>query len=192
MKILGIAGSLRQGSYNRSVLRAAQTVLPTDCFLEVFDLEGIPLLNQDDEMNLPKRVVEFKTAIRRADAILIATPEYNFSVPGVLKNAIDWASRPFGDSAWTDKPAAIMGASPDELGPARAQSHLRQILGSLDVHTVNEPEVVIANAATRFDVTGTLVDQTSIDLIRQLLQRLAAWTYRLQAENSPKTLRPAV
>ena len=142
-------------------------------------------------MNLPKRVVEFKTAIRRADAILIATPEYNFSVPGVLKNAIDWASRPFGDSAWTDKPAAIMGASPDELGPARAQSHLRQILGSLDMHTVNEPEVIIANAATRFDVTGTLVDQTSIDLIRQLLQRLAAWTHRLQAE-SPEALRPAV
>lgn len=85
-----------------------------------------------------------------------------------------------------------MGASPGELGSARAQSHLRQILVSLDVHTVNEPEVIIANAASRFDVTGTLVDQTSIDLIRQLLQRLAAWTYRLQAENSAKTLRPAV
>jgi hypothetical protein len=91
-----------------------------------------------------------------------------------------------------DKPAAIMGASPGELGSARAQSHLRQILVSLDVHTVNEPEVIIANAASRFDVTPTLVDQTSIDLIRQLLQRLAAWTYRLQAENSAKTLRPAV
>lgn len=109
--ILGIAGSLRKTSYNRGALRAAQELAPADAKVEIFDLDGIPIFNQDDDMRPPERVEQFKKQIRAADAILICTPEYNYSIPGVLKNAIDWASRPYGESAWDGKPVAIMGAS---------------------------------------------------------------------------------
>ncbi len=125
-KILGFAGSLRKGSYNRALLRAAAELLPEDATLETFDLEGIPRFNQDLESDPPARVKDFKAKIRAADAVLIATPEYNYSVPGVLKNAIDWASRPSGDSAWPGKPLAVMSASTGMLGGSRAQYHLRQ------------------------------------------------------------------
>lgn len=104
LRILGFAGSLRVGSYNRALLRAAADLLPDDTTLEIFDLSGIPPFNQDLEMNMPAKVKEFKSKIREADAILIATPEYNYSVPGVLKNAIDSASRPYGDNPFNDKP----------------------------------------------------------------------------------------
>ena len=120
-RILGIAGSLRRDSFNKAALRAAQKLAPQGTTIEIFDLDGIPLFNQDQEKSPPAKVVEFKKKIREADAILIATPEYNYSVPGVLKNAIDWASRPYGDSAWAKKAVAVMGASPSALGTARAQ-----------------------------------------------------------------------
>jgi chromate reductase len=122
--ILGFAGSLRKGSYNKALLRAAVELAPSDVRIEVFDLEGIPVFNQDLEEHPPKRVREFKAKIRAADALLIATPEYNYSVPGVLKNAIDWASRPYGDNAFEDKPVALMSASNGMLGGARAQYQL--------------------------------------------------------------------
>ena len=109
VRILGIAGSLRKGSFNRAALRAAQTLVPADATLETFDLDGIPPFNEDDEKTLPARVAELKAGIRGADAVLIVTPEYNYSIPGVLKNAIDWVSRPYGDNAWDGKPVAIMG-----------------------------------------------------------------------------------
>src|SRR5881397_4344105 len=126
IRILGIAGSLRRGSYNRAALRAATELVPEGAILETFELDGIPVFNQDEEQNPPAKVTEFKSRIREADAILFVTPEYNYSVPGVLKNAIDWASRPYGDSAWDGKPVAIMGASIGATGTARAQYHLRQ------------------------------------------------------------------
>src|SRR5436189_6305408 len=107
MKILGIPGSLRQGSFNRMLLNAAKKLLPEGAQLEVFELEGIPAYNQDHDAAMPARVLELKSAIRAADAILFCTPEYNYSIPGVLKNAIDWASRPYGDSAWQGKPVAV-------------------------------------------------------------------------------------
>src|SRR4051812_18454183 len=118
IRILGIPGSLRRGSYNRALLRAAQQVVPSGATLEVFDLVGIPVFNEDDEGNPPEKVKQFKARIRESDAILFATPEYNYSIPGGLKNAIDWASRPYGDSAWMGKPAAIMGASLGRMGTA--------------------------------------------------------------------------
>ena len=121
VRILGIAGSLRRASYNRAALRAAAQLVPAGVTLDTFELDGIPGFNQDEEHNPPAKVVAFKRRIREADAILIATPEYNYSVPGVLKNAIDWASRPYGDSAWSGKPVAIMGASVGIIGTARAQ-----------------------------------------------------------------------
>lgn len=172
VRILGIPGSLRKDSYNRALLRATGPLLPADARLETFDLQGIPPFNQDEERNPPARVAEFKARIRAADAILFVTPEYNYSVPGVLKNAIDWASRPYGDSAWQGKPAALMGASVGTLGSARAQYHLRQILVTLDMPTVNQPEVMIAKAADRFDARGELLDDTSKQLIRRLLEAL--------------------
>src|SRR5688572_9802438 len=111
IRILGVAGSLRRESYNRAALRAATQLVREDATIETFELDGIPGFNQDEEQNPPAKVAELKRRIREVDAILLVTPEYNYSIPGVLKNAIDWASRPYGDSAWNGKPAAIMGAS---------------------------------------------------------------------------------
>lgn len=172
VKILGIAGSLRSGSYNRLALRAAQELLPDGAELELIELHGIPVFNQDDELSPPAAVQEFKRRIAAADAILFATPEYNYSIPGALKNAIDWASRPYGKSAWLGKPAALLGASTGSLGTARAQYHLRQILVAQDMPIVNQPEVMIGNAGQRFDSDGRLVDEASRKLIRALLAAL--------------------
>jgi len=153
--------------------------VPEGATIDIFELDGIPGFNQDEEHNPPGTVVEFKRRIREADAILIVTPEYNYSVPGVLKNAIDWASRPYGDSAWSGKPVAIMGASVGTIGTARAQYHLRQMFVFLNMFPINQPEVMIGNAAERFDAEGNLTDETTKDFIRQLLQNLVAWTRRI-------------
>jgi len=177
--ILGIAGSLRQGSYNRMALHAAQSLVPEGAKIEIFDLHGIPPFNQDEEQAPPAVVTEFKKRIRAADAILLATPEYNYGVSGVLKNAIDWASRPYGDSAWNDKPVAVISASGGVLGGARAQYALRQSFIFLNMHPVNQPEVMIAKAHEKFDAKGNLVDETAKKLIQQLLQNLVNWTHRL-------------
>ena len=179
LRILGIPGSLRRASFNRMALEAARGLVPEGATLESFGLDDIPPFNQDLEQQPPARVVELKARVRAADAILFATPEYNYSVPGVLKNAIDWASRPFGDNAWQGKPVAVMGASIGRLGSARAQYHLRQSFVFLDMHPVNQPEVMIASAGQRFDERGELTDETSRELIRKLLAELVAWTKRL-------------
>src|ERR1044072_1855258 len=176
--ILGIAGSIRKASYNRAALRAAQQLAPAGARIEIFELNDIPPFNQDDDQNPPAKVTEFKKEIRAADAILFVTPEYNYSIPGVLKNAIDWASRPYGDSAWEDNPVAVMGASVGTFGTARAQYHLRQTFVFLNMHALNRPEVMICNAAERFDEQGNLIDQTSRKLIQQLIENLVAWTRR--------------
>jgi chromate reductase len=181
VRILGIAGSLRRQSYNRAALRAAVDLVPQGTLLEIADISGLPGFNQDDEQNPAAKVVELKKQIRAADAILIVTPEYNYSIPGVLKNAIDWASRPYGDSAWRGKPVAVMGASIGVLGTARAQYHLRQCFVFLDMHPLNQPEVMIANAAERFDAHGNLAHEPTRQIIRQLLENLVSWTSRLRA-----------
>ena len=177
--ILGIAGSLRKASFNHGALRAAAELVPEGASLEIFELDGIPGFNQDDERNPPEKVAEFKRKIREADAILFVTPEYNYSVPGVLKNAIDWASRPYGDSAWNGKPAAIMGASVGGIATARAQYHLRQTMVFLNMFPINQPEVMIGNAGEKFDDQGNLTDETTKDFIRQLLVNLVDWTRRI-------------
>lgn len=179
IKILGIAGSLRQASYNRAALRAAQRLVPDDATIDILDLDGIPGFNQDLENQPPTKVVELKARVRAADAILFVTPEYNYSVPGVLKNAIDWVSRPFGDNAWDGKPVAVMGASIGAQGTARAQYHLRQTFVFLNMYPVNRPEVMISNAAQRFDQSGELIDQKSREKISELLQTLVAWTRQI-------------
>jgi len=173
--ILGFAGSLRKSSYNKALLSAAQELVPDGATLEVFDLEGIPPFNQDQENTPPERVKEFKARIRAADAILIATPEYNYSIPGVLKNAIDWASRPHGDNALEGKPVALMGASVGMLGTARAQYHLRQTFVWLNMHPLNKPEVMVPSVADKVDKTGKLTDSKTRDKIRELLDALIPW-----------------
>jgi chromate reductase len=179
--ILGIAGSLRKASYNRGLLRAAQQLAPAGTQVEIFELDGIPPFNQDDEGNPPEKVTQLKSRIRAADAILIVTPEYNYSVPGVLKNAIDWASRPYGDSAWNDKPVAVMGASMGPTGTSRAQYHLRQMFVFLNMHPIQQPEVMIGNASQRFDENGNLVDEKSKELVVRSLKRLVQLARQLQS-----------
>ena len=179
-KILAFAGSLRKGSYNKALVRAAVEVAPENVAMEVFDLEGIPPFNQDNENTPPERVTEFKEKIRTADALLIATPEYNYSVPGVLKNAIDWASRPNRGNPLEGKPVAIMSASMGKLGGARAQYHLRQSFVFLNMHPVNQPEVMLASAAENVDANGRLTNEQTRTLIRQLLEALVTWTNKLK------------
>jgi chromate reductase, NAD(P)H dehydrogenase (quinone) len=179
LKVLGFAGSLRLGSYNKALLRAAVDLVPENMNIEIFDLEGVPPFNQDTEENMPEKVKEFKTKIREADAILIASPEYNYSVPGVLKNAIDWASRPYGDNPFDGKPVAIMSASVGMLGGARAQYHLRQILVFLNMYPINRPEVIVPFAQDKFDASGKLLDDNTKKFLGQLLHSLANWTRKL-------------
>ena len=156
-------------------------MVPDDIQLEIFDLEGIPPFNQDTEQNMPDKVKEFKTKIREADGILIATPEYNFSVPGVLKNAIDWASRPYGDNPFDGKPVAIMSASPGMLGGANAQFHLRQTCVFLNMYPINKPLVIVTFAQDKFDSNGKLLDDNTKKFLGQLLENLANWARKLAA-----------
>src|SRR5919199_2958298 len=185
LKFLGFAGSLRVGSYNKALLRAATNLIPENAILEIFDLDDIPPFNQDLEMNMPAKVTEFKSKIREADAILIATPEYNYSVPGVLKNAIDFASRPYGDNPFDDKPVAIISASIGMLGGARAQYHLRQIFVFLNMYPINRPEVIVPFAQDKFDANGNLLDNDTKKFLGQLLQNLADWTRKLRVNSMP-------
>jgi chromate reductase, NAD(P)H dehydrogenase (quinone) len=179
IKILGFAGSLRKGSYNKALLRTARDLAPQDAEIEIFDLEGIPPYNQDLDNDMPARVREFKVKIKQADAILIATPEYNYSVPGVLKNAIDWASRPIGDNSWDGKPVAIMSASIGMIAGARAQYHLRQTFVFINMYPLNKPEVMVPFAADKVDSNGYLTDQKSREKIKELVVSLVDWTTRL-------------
>ena len=180
LKILGFAGSLRKGSYNKSLLHSASQLLPPEMSLEIFDLSDIPPYNQDLDNNMPSKVKQFKTKIRESDALLIATPEYNYSVPGVLKNAIDYASRPYGDNAFDEKPVAIMSASVGMMGGARAQYHLRQMFVFLNMHPVNVPEVIVTFASDKFDSEGNLLDDNTKKFLTQLLQNLSNWTRKLK------------
>jgi len=178
--VLGFAGSLRRNSYNKALLCTAAESMPRGAELEIFDLEGIPPFNQDLETQMPEKVKEFKAKIEAADAILIATPEYNYSIPGILKNAIDWASRPYGDNSFKGKPVAVMSASVGMLGGARAQYHLRQVLVSLNMHPINRPEVMVAFASEKIEKNGKVIDGRARELIKELLENLVDWTLKLK------------
>ncbi len=178
VRILGFAGSLRKQSYNKAILAAAVETVSEDASLEVFDLEGIPPFNQDLELQPPDKVKDFKARIRAADAVLIATPEYNYSIPGVLKNAIDWASRPYGDNAFDGKPVALMGASIGTLGTARAQYDLRRSFVFLNMIPLNQPEVMVSFAQDKVDGNGRVTDEKTRKKIGELLKGLVAWTRR--------------
>ena len=181
MKVLGISGSLRKGSWNTSVLRAAQGLAPAEMTIEIGAIGDIPLYNEDVRATgSPASVERFSSQIAAADAVLFVSPEYNFSIPGVLKNAIDWASRP-PNQPFNDKPVAIMGASGGPVGTARMQYDLRKSLGSINALVMLKPEVFISQAGTKIDEAGKLTDETTRDFIRKLLEALAAWTNRMRS-----------
>lgn len=184
--ILGFGGSLRKGSFNQALLEAgvmleeAMQVCPSEGELEIFDeIDDFPLYSQDLEAEMPAVVKEFKNKVKQADAILIATPEYDYSIPGYLKNAIDWASRPYGDNSFEDKPGAIMSASPGMLGGVRAQYALRQSCVFLNLHLLNKPEVIVPAVHEKIK-DGKLVDKHTSEKIQELLAALCSWTNRLE------------
>ncbi|HET8596721.1 MAG TPA: NAD(P)H-dependent oxidoreductase [Castellaniella sp.] len=171
--ILAIGGSLRQGSYNRLLIEQARRQAPQGAIIEIAELSDVPLYDGDVEaQGLPDSVKRLAAQASRADAFLIATPEYNYSVPGVLKNAIDWLSRAH-TAPFSGKPAAIISASMSWLGGARAQYHLRQILVYLDARTLNKPELFISAAHEKFSASGELTDPAARQGLSNLLAALA-------------------
>jgi chromate reductase len=182
LDVLALCGSLRTESFNRKAMNAAIGLVPDGMTISPYNRLGeIPLYNEDvREQGFPPVVQELRERVKKADAILFVTPEYNYSVPGVLKNAIDWVSRP-PEPPFSGKPCAMMGASIGMLGSARAQYHLRQTLVFLNMHPINRPEVMIAAAQDKFDDKGALTDETAKKLIVQLLTNLAAWTRKLSS-----------
>jgi chromate reductase len=178
--VLGISGSLRKKSYNTALLRAAAELAPPGMTVEIFDLGPIPLFNADLEADLPTTVQHFKRQIAAADALLIAAPEYNYSITGVLKNAIDWASRPRDKSPLNGKPLAIMGAG-GRFGTVRAQAHLRYIVSHNGMLALPKPELMIERAWEHFDAEGNLTTEAARAQLRDLLSALLLWTRRLRA-----------
>lgn len=178
IEILAFAGSLRKESYNKAVLRAAKELAPDSLHIEIFDLQGIPLYNADVEANGdPDRVAEFKNALRKADGVLIATPEYNHGVPAVTKNAVDWASRPPKSAPLNQKPVGILGASPGITGSARGQSQLRQAFEFTNSYCMPQPEILVYRAHQKFDDDGNLTDEATRKYLGQYLEALYDWVY---------------
>jgi len=181
ISVLGVAGSLRQGSFNRALLRAAQAAAPEGLRLEIFDLAAVPLYNGDVEAaGDPAGVAAFKAAIRAADGVLMVTPEYNHGVPGVMKNAVDWASRPPQDAALARKPVGIIGASPGQTGSARGQSQLRQAFEFTNSYCMPQPELLVFKAHEKFDAQGRLTDQATAQYLARYLEAFKAWVLRFR------------
>lgn len=179
MKVIAISGSLRQASFNTGLLRAAQELAPDDMEIEIGDISEIPLYNADEQaMGFPASVQQLSDKIRVADGVLIATPEYNYSIPGGLKNAIDWISRA-DNQPFNGKPIAIMGASMGNLGTARAQYHLRQIFIFLNGMVLNRPEVFVGAAHEKHDAAGTLTDQSTRDFLADYLKAVRDWVEKV-------------
>jgi chromate reductase len=179
IRVLGMCGSLRKGSYNMAALRAAIELQPPTMTIEVADISQFPLYNEDVRaQGFPPPVETLRQQIKAADALLFVCPEYNYSMSGVLKNAIDWASRP-PDQPFAGKPAAIMGAAAGMAGGARAQGDLRRSCVFLDIHPINKPEVLIGQAQTKFDASGRLIDEAARGFIRDMLIALEAWTRQI-------------
>lgn len=180
-RVAGISGSLRKGSYNTAVLRAAMELAPEGMQIEPLEIRDLPLYDDDVKAaGYPSSVEVFRARLAAADAVLFVTPEYNYSIPGVLKNAIDWASRP-PSQPFDGKPVGIMGVSGGLLGTARAQYHLRQMLVFLNAFPINKPEVMIGQAAQKFDADLRLTDEPTRGFVRAHLEALGAWTRRLKA-----------
>jgi chromate reductase len=170
-----LVGSLRKESFNRKMANALLGMAPPSLALEIVEIRNLPLYNQDDDATPPAASAAFKTRIQQADAALFVTPEYNRSVPGVLKNAIDVASRPYGKSAWNGKPAAVISVSPGAIGAFGANHHLRQSLVFLNMPALQQPEAYIGGAAGLFDDQGKLVNDSTRDFLKKFLDAFVAW-----------------
>lgn len=182
VKLLGISGSLRKQSYNSGALRALGSVLPEGVALEIADISQLPFFNSDvEQAGLPETVQKFRAQVTAADALIFAVPEYNFSLTGVLKNALEWLSRPPSPPV-NAKPCAIFGATVSPLGTARGQFHFRHVAVSLNMHMVNVPHVDITSAKSKFDAQGQLSDAASLDSLKQLVSELQTLTNLLRAE----------
>jgi chromate reductase, NAD(P)H dehydrogenase (quinone) len=185
LRVVGFAGSLRRDSFNRALLDAARELAPSRMTISLIEIGDLPFYNADVEADGdPAAVMEFKAAIRAADGVLIATPEYNDGIPGVLTTAIDWGSRPPGAAPLTGKPVALMGASPSQVGTARAQLHLRQLLGHVHARTLPPPELLVAAAHERFDRELQLRHEGTRRLLAALLERFARWIDRERAADA--------
>jgi chromate reductase len=181
VNVLAIAGSLRKGSYNRALIRAAQKQAPAGMAITIHDLDDIPLYNADVEAaGDPPGVAAFKQAIAGADGVLIATPEYNHGVPGVMKNAIDWASRPARAAPLNTKPVGLIGASPGTTGSARGQSQLRQAFEFTNSYCMPQPEILVFRAHEKFDADGNLTDEKTAEFLGKYLEAFKDWVERLR------------
>ena len=180
INILGFGGSRRKGSYNSALLRTAAQLMPDDARLEIYDISNIPMFEPELSANPPKPVMDFQDAIRKADGLLVATPEYNYSIPGYIKNVFDAASLPAERNPFPGKPVALLSASIGMLGGARAQYHLRQVFVFLDMIPVGRPEVFITFASQKFNENLELKDENSKDLIRKLLFNLVSLSKKLK------------
>jgi chromate reductase, NAD(P)H dehydrogenase (quinone) len=182
VKLLGISGSLRSHSYNSGALRALASLVPEGAGFSIASLVDLPFYNADvEQRGFPASVARFRGEVALADALIFAAPEYNFSISGVLKNALEWLSRPPHPPAF-GKPCAIFGASVSPLGTARGQFHLRHICVSLNMMPVSALHVDITNAKEKFDAESRLIDQPALDLLRQLLNELCTLTARLRVK----------
>jgi len=176
---VAISGSLRKGSFNTMTLKAAQSLAPPNIIIDHLPIAEVPLYNQDLYTEVfPEAVERLVDAIKAAKAVIFVSPEYNFSIPGVLKNAIDFISRS-PKKPLNMKAVGIMGASPGALGTARAQYHLRQVIGCLNAYVMNKPEVMISQVSTKFDQAGNLTDEKTAGLIRTFLESLAIFSKKL-------------
>jgi chromate reductase, NAD(P)H dehydrogenase (quinone) len=181
LRVVGVAGSLRRGSLNRALLAAARDLCPPELRIEIHDLAGIPLFDEDTELaGVPYAVARLREAVAGADGFLVATPEYNHGVPGVMKNAFDWLSRPPGQSVLGGKPAAVMGATPGTLGTARAQTQLRQSFVFTNTPVLPQPEVLVARAHEKFDAEGRLTDDGTRAFVAAFLNQFVRWIVRLR------------
>jgi chromate reductase, NAD(P)H dehydrogenase (quinone) len=181
-RIIGFAGSLRKKSYNRALFEAARELAPEGMLVETIEIGELPFYNADVEaLGDPPSVTGFKAALQQADGLLIATPEYNDGIPGLLGNALDWASRLPGRAPLAGKPVAVMGASPSQIGTARAQHHLRQILSHVHARTLPPPELLVGQAHHRFDAELRLTDDPTRKVLRSLLERFSRWIERERA-----------
>jgi chromate reductase len=171
---IAFSGSLRKDSFNTNVLKAAQGLVADGTKIEIMDISTFPLFNQDEEGNYPPQVKEVKDKVLAADGIIFATPEYNRSVPGVLKNAIDWISRPYGTNPFAGKPTLIMSASGGSISGALANYHLKQIMLYLDANILGQPEFFLSGAQDKFDASGKLTDESTKEHIKKALEALNA------------------
>jgi chromate reductase len=180
IKIAAFSGSLRRGSYTTSLVKAFQKLAPDDVTLNMIDISRLPFINQDLETDLPKEVRELHGILDRSHAVLLATPEYNRSYSPVLKNALDWGSRPEGNNKWARKPVAVVGCTPYMLGAFGAQNHLRQVIMYLDMYILQQPEFYLGKAAEKFNAEGELTDKETKDLIEKFWKAFIGWIKRLE------------